>query len=211
MHKDQIIIYDFDGVICDSVDVKTDAFIDLYKDYDFSIQNEIKKYHLMNGGISRYRKIEYFQNYILNKPLSQSEINDLAERFGSIVKNKVISSKYINGAKEFIERHAIDSRQFICSGTPNLEINEIVKKKEIAGLFDGIFGSPEFKASIIRKILFGKKYSKCIFFGDALTDYYAAMECSVEFIGIRNKNTNFPNGTNLIKDFKDQKLKIINL
>jgi hypothetical protein len=40
---------------------KTNAFVELYKDYSSDIQNQVRHYHLMNGGISRFEKIRYFQ------------------------------------------------------------------------------------------------------------------------------------------------------
>jgi beta-phosphoglucomutase-like phosphatase (HAD superfamily) len=40
--KPEIIIYDFDGVIANSVNIKTEAFVELYKNYDIDIQNAIK-------------------------------------------------------------------------------------------------------------------------------------------------------------------------
>ena len=40
--KPKVIIYDFDGVVCDSVNVKTEAFVKLYKSY--GISNILKKH-----------------------------------------------------------------------------------------------------------------------------------------------------------------------
>ena len=76
--KPKIIIYDFDGVVCDSVNVKTNAFVELYKDYSSDIQNQVRLYHLMNGGISRFEKIRYFQEELLNKPANEEDINQIA-------------------------------------------------------------------------------------------------------------------------------------
>ena len=43
------------------------------------------------------------------------------------------------------------------------------------------------------------------FFGDAMTDYLAANECNVPFVGLdSNKNVNFPYGTK-IKTLKFKK------
>ena len=52
--KQKILIYDFDGVICDSVGLKTDAFVELYNTENESIQKLVREYHLANGGISRF-------------------------------------------------------------------------------------------------------------------------------------------------------------
>ena len=51
--KPKVLIYDFDGVICDSVGLKTDAFVELYGAENESIQKLVREYHLANGGISR--------------------------------------------------------------------------------------------------------------------------------------------------------------
>ena len=40
-----------------------------------------------------------------------------------------------------------------------------------------------------------------LFFGDAMTDYLAAQETSIDFIGIENSDTEFPNGTVTIRSF----------
>lgn len=209
MKKQKIIIYDFDGVICDSVDVKTDAFVELYCKYDTEIVEKIKNYHLLNGGISRYEKIKYFHNNILNKPISQEGINRIADKFSQLVKEKVINSPYINGALEFIKKHAKDSKQFICTGTPSDEIAEIVEKKGIDLFFEGVYGSPESKVSIINKILSGQDIYECFFLGDAMTDYNAAKECHLKFIGIKNNKTQFPPETKLIDDFNDNYLEFL--
>ena len=40
MNKIKAIIYDFDGVICDSVNVKTEAFGEMYAQYGKEIQKK---------------------------------------------------------------------------------------------------------------------------------------------------------------------------
>ena len=48
------IIFDFDGVLVESVDVKTRAFCDMYSKYGEEIVEKVKEYHLSHGGISRF-------------------------------------------------------------------------------------------------------------------------------------------------------------
>ena len=57
MVNKEVLIYDFDGVICDSVKIKTNAFIELYKNYSLKIQNQVKEYHILNSGISRFENL----------------------------------------------------------------------------------------------------------------------------------------------------------
>ena len=48
------IIFDFDGVITESMDIKTQAFAYLFKDCKKEVVGKIIKLHLDNGGMSRY-------------------------------------------------------------------------------------------------------------------------------------------------------------
>ena len=204
MINSKVIIYDFDGVICDSVNVKTEAFIELYKSYGPEIQAQVKEYHLLNGGISRFEKFRYFQSVLLNKKVSENDIIELSNQFAALVKEKVIASKYIKGAYEFIKKNSF-KKQFICTGTPETEILEITKRKGISTFFEKLYGAPKTKIEIIEIILKQTNVNRntCIFFGDAMTDYNAAQICKIPFIGIENYATIFPKGTTIIKDFED--------
>ena len=207
----KIIIYDFDGVICESVHIKTEAFLALYEEYSTDIKNQIKEYHLEHGGISRFKKIKYFESNILKKPVSNEKIEILSNKFSCLVKDKVIKSKYILGAREFLENHSNYYKQYICTGTPEDEILEIADQKGISNFFDGIYGSPTIKVDIINKILKENHASPqdCIFFGDAMTDYNASLACNVLFVGIKNKDTIFPKHTFLIDNFNNLELEAI--
>ena len=204
MKLPEILIYDFDGVICDSVNIKTEAFVEMYQPYGTEIQEKVEAYHLMHGGISRFEKFRYFESHLLGNKVNEAKINDLASRFSALVKEKVIAAKYIPGAFEFISKNKY-KRQFICTGTPENEILEIIEAKEIDSYFEKVYGSPSSKSSIIKAILkyCNKSSDDCIFFGDAMTDYNAALECKIPFVGIQEdfNQSVFPKGTSLIKNF----------
>jgi HAD superfamily hydrolase (TIGR01549 family) len=204
MIKPEVIIYDFDGVICDSVSIKTEAFVEIYKKYGPEIQSKVQEYHLINGGISRFQKFKYYESVLLKKEVSEIEVFELSKQFANLVKEKVIASSYIKGAYEFIKRNSY-RKQFICTGTPEKEIREISERKSISSFFINQFGSPKTKTEIINIILSqtGVHKSNCIYFGDALTDYNAAKLCGIPFIGIQNKETIFPGETMIIKDFEN--------
>jgi len=52
------IIFDFDGVILESVGVKKEAFRRLFQYYPEKV-DEIVNYHMQQGGLSRYRKFQH--------------------------------------------------------------------------------------------------------------------------------------------------------
>ena len=209
--KYKAIIFDFDGVICDSVDVKTKAFASLYASYGPEIVQMVVNYHQAHGGISRFKKIQYFEEIFLNKKISENEVDEKANLFANLVKEKVINSNYLPGVFDFINSMSKVVPLFICTGTPESEIIEITEKKGINLFFKEIYGSPSDKKTIISNILNKYKFSSSdvIYFGDATTDQIATNAFDMPFIGIRNNDTIFEPGTNLINDFNDSSLSIL--
>ncbi len=53
------IFFDFDGVIADSLDVKTNAFYRMYEPYGKDIAESVAKHHIANGGMSRFENSAY--------------------------------------------------------------------------------------------------------------------------------------------------------
>ncbi len=199
------IIFDFDGVILDSVNVKTEAFKQLYSNYGIEIVEKVISYHLENGGISRFEKFKYFHKTFLNVDISETELVKLGDYFSKLVFEKVCESKYIPGAYEFLKYCNKKYLTFICTGTPQVEINRILVFKGLYKMFNDIYGSPSSKTEIIEKIINKNNLNnnEIIFIGDAMTDYHAAKELNINFIGIENQDTNFPSGTDLVKNLID--------
>ena len=50
------IAFDFDGVLVESVDVKTKAYARLFEEYGEGVVSRVVDYHLTNGGVSRFVK-----------------------------------------------------------------------------------------------------------------------------------------------------------
>lgn len=204
MNSINTIIFDFDGVICDSVNIKTEAFIELYSNYPKPITESVKKYHLEHGGISRFEKIKYFETVLLKNEYNSEIISKKAQIFSNLVKNKVVKSEYITGVINFIKKNH-NTLKFICTGTPESEIIDIVHKREINSYFTGVFGSPKSKEKIIHNIILKWKIDpkEILYFGDAMTDLYASQKYGINFVGIKNLDTKFPDNINIINDFYD--------
>ena len=58
--KYNLIIFDFDGVIKNSLEVKSKAFERLFESYGKLITKKIKAHHKKNEGLSRYKKIPIY-------------------------------------------------------------------------------------------------------------------------------------------------------
>ncbi len=58
------IIFDLDGVILESADIKTKAFLKLFEAFPKHV-DVILDYHVKNMGISRYVKLRHIYNNML--------------------------------------------------------------------------------------------------------------------------------------------------
>ena len=193
--KWKVVFFDFDGVILDSVDVKTKAFAEMFKKYGASIQKKVVKYHLENGGVDRYKKFKYFYENLLNLSIDDKKIQELAEQFSNLAFNKVLKSDYIAGAYEvLVSLNKNNIPAFVVSGTPDLEIKSIVEKKGLSIFFIEVHGSPRNKTDITKDILNRYNYNSggCIFLGDSMSDYQAALENGMDFLGIVPVNGTSP-------------------
>lgn len=196
----EAVFFDFDGVIADSVDVKTDAFAGMFDKYGNEIKQKVVEHHLKNGGVSRYDKFRYYYNNFLKKSIDESEVQKLSKKFSELVVNKVIESKYIPGAIETLKLlYTRSIPAYVVSGTPHDEINVIIDKKKIKKYFIEVHGSPEKKSDIVLDIIRRKSYNpiQCIFLGDALSDFNAAVKTGMPFMGIVKEGCEsvFPPGT----------------
>jgi len=203
------ILWDFDGVIAESVNVKTEAFYELYLGYGKDIADKVVEHHIANGGVSRFEKFKHYHRHFLNKEISEEEINNLAQKFSDIALKKVIDSPYIPGVIEFISSER-KINHFIITGTPHNEMKEIATKRKIDKLFRSIMGSPKTKVEWINELVSMNEISisESVFIGDASTDYNAALSTKMKFV-LREVDYNVDLFKNYagprVKDFLDFK------
>ena len=182
------IIFDFDGVIAQSVQVKTDAFVQIYRDYGSSVVNKVIAHHESNGGMSRFEKFKFYHKTFLNLNIDDEEIVSLSKQFSDLVVEQVINAAYVPGVLDYIKKCFKKWDLFISTGTPKEEIKEILIKKGIDKYFIEVFGSPENKESHIDIILskYFFKSEELIFYGDSNSDLDAAEYANIPFVLIKN-------------------------
>jgi HAD superfamily hydrolase (TIGR01549 family) len=205
MSKIKAIIFDYDGVIAESVNVKTEAFAELYRHCGDKVVQNVVNHHEANGGISRFEKFRIYHNEFLGKEIDDIEVEELASQFSNLVLQKVIDSQYVTGAYEFIVANYENYEFFISTGTPTSEIEIILKNKNIKKYFVNIFGSPEKKDIHVAEIMMNNKFQndEIIFIGDAITDRNAAINNGIRFIGRYTTTEEIKNEKYLINDFRD--------
>ncbi len=202
-----VIIFDFDGVLAESVNVKGDAFVALYEKEEKEIQDKVLSYHQENGGVTRYDKIRYYEESLCGRPVTDRKIEEIAQKFSEIVEQRVIASPWVAGAKDFLSKHYKTTPLFVASATPEQELERIVSARKMTHYFKGVYGTPVKKHQHIKSIIekSGASSDEVVMIGDAMTDYDAAQKNYTRFIGrrLQSGKTIFPKDTQVIDDLSE--------
>jgi len=183
------IIFDFDGVILDSMPIRELGFREILSDYDDTLVEKLLSYHEANGGLSRYVKIAYFYEEILHKQITQEQIVELAEAFSHIMREKLTDRNYlIEETLAFLKQNHQHYRLHIASGSAQEELRYLCDKLGVADYFLSIHGSPVHKNDLVQMILSENSYNpkETILIGDSINDHEASRHNNIDFYGYNN-------------------------
>ena len=181
--KISTIIFDFDGVILESVSIKSEAFKKLFSFVPDHV-DEIVRFHVENGGMSRFEKFQYIYKNIIKEDLTDEQFQFLSDRFTQLVLENILNAPFVDGARSFLEHYHSRLHLYIVSATPDDELKFIVKKRQLEPFFKGVCGSPTKKYDNIKKILDKSNRPKdsIFYIGDAINDWQAAQSAGISFI-----------------------------
>ena len=208
--KYDFFIFDCDGVILNSNNLKTRAFAEALPNEPSDIVTDFVEYHKKNGGISRYEKFRYYYETMKNQVDSEQEIENALNNFTNIVSDGLIKCNYIPGVIEFIKKlYVKEKKLFIVSGSDEEELKGVFSKRMIFHYFEQIYGSPVDKIENTRKVIeLISNGQSGVFLGDSKTDYDAAKKYKLDFIFV-SAVSEWQNAQQLIaddriiKDFKE--------
>jgi HAD superfamily hydrolase (TIGR01549 family) len=201
------ILFDFDGVILDSMPIRDYGFKEIFKDFDDDLVNKLLEYHNQNGGLSRYVKIKYFYNKLLKQEISEEKIINYADNFSKIMKIELVDKRYlIADTLKFIKENYKRYNLHIVSGSDERELQYLCKELGIDSFFQSVNGSPIHKNILVENVLTINKYieSETILIGDSINDYEAATENNLDFYGFNNLSL-----INVSKKYLDSYYKIL--
>lgn len=197
------VFFDFDGVIADSVDAKIIAFGELYREFGPEVRAAVMAYQRAVPGETRFDKIPKFHRELLGVELSPDEVTYWCDRLSDIVLDEVVASPLLPDVPEVLTGLRDRGVQaHIVSGTPHDELQVIVDRKGLRPWFASARGAPQKKHVIVEDILAatGLARERCLFVGDAMTDYDCAQACRLDFLGRVERGQNpFPDGTCVVE------------
>lgn len=187
----EVILWDFDGVILDSMEIRSLGFKKVLSGYPQKQVQELVTYHMQNGGLSRYVKFRYFLEVIRGEENVNGQVQELSEKYSSIMREKLPSKDLlIDEVLEFINRNHEKFDMHIVSGSDAEELRYLCRSLEINDYFISIEGSPTPKTEIVSALLSKYDYvnEKVCLVGDSINDYDAANTNNIEFFGYNNSN-----------------------
>ncbi len=165
-----LVIFDFDGVIVDSNQIKKKCiYLSVKKNTSESRATKFTEYFVSNNGIPRRIKIEKY----FNEKRSHKILND----YNELLKEKESEIKINQEFLEIIKK--IKIKKIILSGGERDEIERILNKNRLADIFDKILCSPLTKDENLKKV---KNSSNKLFIGDSRIDYEVSVNNNLDFI-----------------------------
>lgn len=179
----RIIFWDFDGVIKDSNNIKSDAFYRLFAGFGNTLASRIRAHHEVNTGQSRYEKIPIYLGWCDIEP-DENLVAQYARRFAELVCDGVIESDWVPGVVDYIRANRHTKKMFLLTATPHTEIKYILQRLGIEECFAAVFGYPTDKRDGMKSVLInqGCPPGYAVMVGDSIDDFRAAEAIDVPFI-----------------------------
>ena len=190
----KVIVFDFDGTLVDSNQLKHDAYFELFPDDNFykEIVSDVLSDILEE---SRYVILKEILKRIDRRISKHEDIElkseELAKGYNLIVTNGAKKCNEKSGASEVLVSLSKRYKLYLSSTTPETSLKEIVKHRKWEGFFCGIFGYPNDKTSVLFDII--KRESiipdELLVVGDGKSDKDSANSAKCRFFQIDNDSS----------------------
>jgi phosphoglycolate phosphatase-like HAD superfamily hydrolase len=194
-----LLILDFDGVVLESVGVKTEAFVSLFPR---SMREVVLTCHRETPGLGRARKIECMFRAVFGRTPSNVEMDRLLEKFAENSLSGVLRCPEVPGLRYFLENLS-GASVHIVSAAPEDEVRLVAEKRNFAGFFQSISGMPIKKDIHLACLLEENPERPALYIGDRTSDLKAATAVGIAFLGrvAEGEENPFPSETPVIADF----------
>jgi hypothetical protein len=118
-HPPKVIIFDFDGVILDSANIKLRVYSAIYSGEDAKKLAALIVHSQLHGGITRRIKFEYYEREFFGRNGDPASIEALCQRYSDIVFKAVLACPFIEGAEQLLRGASGKVAMHVVSGTPD--------------------------------------------------------------------------------------------
>jgi phosphoglycolate phosphatase-like HAD superfamily hydrolase len=185
-HTPTALLLDFDGVILESVELKIQAFLTIYENETPEKLAQVLEYQSLHGGITRRIKFQYFEKHLFGRSGDPAEVERLSAAYTRLVHDAVLACPFVPGAEKFLQSAHDQVDLHVVSGTPVEELVDIIQRRGLSVYFKSVQGAPETKPEAFARILAQNGYepARTLAVGDATTEYFAATDLGIPFLGV---------------------------
>jgi phosphoglycolate phosphatase-like HAD superfamily hydrolase len=181
--RPRVVVLDFDGVIVESNNVKTDAFRALFSRFP-EHADAMMAFHHENISLSRFAKFERLLD-LLGQRGEARLLEQLAREYSRLTIDRISTVPLVEGAESFLKELTPRVPVYLASVTPAEDLDVILERRQLRRWFRGVYGCPPWtKPAAVGDIMRREACApvEAILIGDAAGDQRAAAETGVEFI-----------------------------
>jgi len=182
--KINTIIFDCDGVILNSNQLKTKAYYKAaFSSYGHELASSLTTYLMNNTGKPRGHFIDYFLRNIVPPNISGLGYDELLNSVTLEIYKSLMECE-VSPCLFKLREKTPDIKWLVVSGGVEKELRDVFKNRALFDLFDGgIYGAPMTKDEILTS-LFNQNHIKfpVLFLGDSKYDYEVASRAKLDFL-----------------------------
>ncbi|MEP0548678.1 MAG: HAD hydrolase-like protein [Rhodothermales bacterium] len=176
-------LFDCDGVLLDSNAVKTEAFHALALPFGEDVADALVTHHRQQGGVSRFVKVRYLYEELLDRCGAEEEIEAGIREYGRLVKERLLVCPETPGLREFLDRLPEGTYRAVISGGLEEEVRHVLQVRGLSSYFDAIYGSPRTKGEVFTEIGHTRPLGReAVYLGDSRYDFEVAKQFGMDFI-----------------------------
>ena len=182
--KINTIIFDCDGVILNSNQLKTKAY---YKaalpSYGHELASSLTTYLMNNAGKPRGHFIDYFLKNIVSPDISELGYEELLNAVTLEIQKGLMECE-ISPCLFKLRERTPNIKWLVASGGVEKELRNVFKNRSLFDLFDGgIYGGPKTKDEILTSLCNNNHIKfPVLFLGDSKYDYEVARKAKLDFL-----------------------------
>ena len=187
LDKYKYILFDSDGVLVNTNDIKSNAFYHVGNYFNEEFARDLMNYHKANGGISRFKKIQWLLDTLPEHLITTDLEEILLARFRSYLDHHLSKVQPTNAIYEISQKYK-SSNLFVVSGTEHNDLVSFYKSIGLYSIFNKqIYGSPDSKYDIFQYLIDSKqiKPTNSVYIGDSYYDYQSSTSFGIDFIFLK--------------------------
>ena len=194
----RVVVLDFDGVVIESNDAKTEAFRDVFSAYPDHL-DAMMRYHAEHVSVTRFAKFDHLLERLGRRGDDRLRAT-LADEFSRRAEDRIAAVPMVPGAAEFLEEFQSRVALYLASVTPQADLDRTLARRGLARFFRAAYGCPPWtKPGAVLDVLRRENCppSSAVLVGDSPGDQKAAAESGVAFIG-RDSGLRFTDGADVV-------------